>query len=224
VALTLLLVVLLSRGSARAILLAMAGVFPVVKGSAFVRGSSTLSACFGIWKHLVAARDLYAAVSPQKEGLWRNLEYFKKVFAARTFGSGEACDQIVQAAVSLRQASVPDEVKMGFLSLARSQALRETAQFPSDAKIEPGLGTLLATNGLYDEADRHLLRTQQLSPKKQTVLFQLGAARIGQGDPAGALPYLRPPYDEAPDYPVARSLFRMTASPPPMSTAACTTP
>ncbi len=158
---------------------------------------------FGNVKPILASRHLIQAISGQKEGPAKNMEYFKKIFALGTFGSGEAREQLVRATISLRGANIPDDFKQAFFSLSNEQMLAQIKMAPTDARYELYFGLLLGSFGNFDESANHLKKALELSPKKQQILFELGSVYLSKGDADTANKYFKEAYDEAPKYPDA---------------------
>jgi tetratricopeptide (TPR) repeat protein len=120
-----------------------------------------------------------------------------------TFGSGEAREQLIELAARLKGLNVQKEEKQDFFNLAREQMIVQVERAPSDARYELYLGSFLGGIGSYDEAIKYLLKAYELSPKKQQIMFELGAAYINKGEPEKGLQYFKEAYEEAPDYPDA---------------------
>ncbi len=81
----------------------------------------------------------------------------------------------------------------------------------NDARTQIFTGTLLDSFGQYDQARVHIEKANELSPGKQTILFQLGLNTLNRGDIAGALEVFKQAYDVAPDYDQARIFYAVGA-------------
>ncbi|MCK9352071.1 MAG: O-antigen ligase family protein [Candidatus Paceibacterota bacterium] len=132
-----------------------------------------------------------------------NLDAFKTAISLDTFGTTEAREQLVQAAMRINSANVSDALKQDFSAYAREQILQQLEDFPNDARYESFAGMLFIRSNMNAEALVHFAKAHELSPKKQTISFNLISAELnaGENDKAVALAKetyeLEPKFDDA---------------------------
>jgi O-antigen ligase/tetratricopeptide (TPR) repeat protein len=156
---------------------------------------------------LFANTTLIQAMSPQKEGIEKNLALFNKVYAYKSFGSGEATEQLIQIAAQVYGSQVPDVTKQKFYDLATAQIQEKVAEKPNDARYLVFAGSFFNRFGNYDTAIQYLNRAVIESPQKQTILFELGSSYINKGDYAKALEIFKKAYDLEPQSSEATMLY-----------------
>ncbi len=107
------------------------------------------------------------------------LELFKQITDAKTFGSREAVEQLVgQAGGITSSAQVSNQVKQLVANTTVLQMQAEIAKAPQDAKLHLMLGATLSNFGQKELAIASLLKALELSPKKQTMMFQLAGVYL----------------------------------------------
>ncbi|MCX6703332.1 MAG: O-antigen ligase family protein [Candidatus Zambryskibacteria bacterium] len=141
-----------------------------------------------------ASTNLIYAISPQKEGPAKNLEYFKKTFAYNSFGQSEALEQLVPATSQLLQGEVSDALKQDFLTFTEVQVEAKVKQAPEDARYLLFAGSFYNRTGQYDKAIAHLENAVKYSPKKPTMYFELGSSYLGKKDYAKTFEYFEKGY------------------------------
>lgn len=164
------------------------------------------------YKGMAANYALIDALRPQEKGVLVNLENFERSLAYDSFGAQEAREQLSQ--ISLRVAglqNVDAETKQKFLSFAEREMLRQIEHVPGDARHEFFIGTFLNRLGRQDEAIAHLQKALELSPRKQSIQFELGAAYLNKKQYAEALEIMRAAYESEPNYAEARDLYALAA-------------
>jgi len=159
-------------------------------------------------KALATNRALLQAVAPQQEGIEKNLEYFKESINYGTFGTQEAREHLAQGTAQLAgNNNVPDEVRSAFFETAVSEIEQQIEDAPRDARFPLLLGTLLNLYGLTDEGLQYLGKAHELSPNKQTILFQIGFANMNKGNVAAATENFKKAFELEPEYAQARALY-----------------
>lgn len=140
------------------------------------------------------------------------VEYFMQAVAYNSYGTQEAREHFAQVAMAARGAStLPVEVKQQFLQNAASQMARQAEAAPMSARFPLFLGVLLDLYGLHDEAKLALERALELSPRKQTILFQLGQNAFARGAEEEGLAFFKQAYELAPEFRDARLLYAIAA-------------
>lgn len=163
-----------------------------------------------------ANRTLIQAMQPQPQGASRNLELFEKALAYPRAGHQEIREQLSQASLgALGTENVPVNVKQEFVQLAAEEMAKQHAESSQNARPPFFLGVLLNRAGAYGEAKQALDTAHELSPRKQSILFELGMNASARGADEEALDYFKQAYDLAPTYQEAASnygalLIRMT--------------
>lgn len=161
---------------------------------------------------LIASRTLIKALQPQQAGLSKNLEYFKQSIAYGSLGTQEAREQLVQiSAQIIRAENVPTDMKTAFLTTAAQEMLLQANAAPLDARFPLFLGALLNAAGDFENASRALQKAHELSPGKQTILFELAANGIARGDVAAGLAAYKKALELAPEFLDARLYYAAAA-------------
>ena len=164
---------------------------------------------------ITASSDIIQGLSSHPEGIQTNLTYFQKAIAASAgggLGSQEVHEQLIQFATqaqSLNAGNAQFQSDVAHYAIARMQ--EQAAATPNDARIRLFLGTYLLQVG--DTADAHveLVAAHALSPGKQQILFELGAAEAISGNYPAALSWFKQAYDSAPGYDTARLTYAAAA-------------
>ena len=163
-------------------------------------------------KALSANRALLNGLAQQEGGLQKNLEYFKESISYGSFGTQEAREQLAQAAAQIvRSEAVPVEVKQDFLNTAAEEMSRMSAESPLDARFPLFLGALLGASGNLDTSIPVLQKAHELSPGKQTILFELASSMSANGDVRGALSTYKQAYELEPNFNDARIWYASAA-------------
>lgn len=161
---------------------------------------------------ILAGVTLIDALQSQQEGLEKNLSYLNKTIEYGTFGNGEAREQLIQMAARVQGlAGASEEIKRKFFEKARSEMLLHIEKNPKDARYELFLGAFLNKFGRYEEALAHLNRALELSPKKQSIFFEIASSYIGLGDNKKALGKMKEAYEEDKSFPDVQLLYGVVA-------------
>ena len=168
-----------------------------------------------------SAMGLVNAVQPPSSpaGLTNNLAAFKATLAGVQLGHQEETEQLAEFAIQVSQAqAVSPEVKTQFYNAAHDALDKMTAARKGDARLELFYAVLLDSFGQYPEAQVHLLKAHNASPKKQQIMFEAAMNNLmPAGQHANAAMMLGSAYDLAPDYDLARiyyvgALYRLDAN------------
>jgi len=157
---------------------------------------------------------LIQAISPQQEGgIDKNLSLFKEAFNYNSFGSSETLEQLVTNAATVigTQSGPTNEQKQGFYDLAKNKLEEKIKKVPNDARYLVFAGSFYNRIGQNDEAIRHLEQALLLSPKKQTILFELGSAYLGKKDVEKVSTYFKQAYDLKPESKESTILYAISA-------------
>jgi O-antigen ligase len=109
-----------------------------------------------------------------QEGVSKNLEYFKKALSYNTFANPEIREQLISITPKVYSLDgVDQKLKQEFVDLTFNQLKNQIVQTPDDARYQLFTGTFLKNMGQYDLARPYLEKAVELSPTKQTMLFEL---------------------------------------------------
>jgi O-antigen ligase/cytochrome c-type biogenesis protein CcmH/NrfG len=120
---------------------------------------------------------------------------FQAVFQANTFGSEEALEQFAGNPGLFLTAQASDATKVQYIQMAQAEFAKQLAQNPNDTRIRVFYGIFLRDIGQTDQSIVQLKKAAELSPTKQTVLFELGASYIAGKDYKDALNVLQTAYN-----------------------------
>ncbi|TSC69631.1 MAG: hypothetical protein G01um101456_62 [Parcubacteria group bacterium Gr01-1014_56] len=138
-----------------------------------------------------------------------HLGIFKKALLEGDLGKQETIEQLFQYASNgiAPSSSVSPQTKQEAFNYTRAQGDEFLSSRPGDARLELFMSVFLAQFGQYDASLEHLTKSLEFSPKKQQILFQLGATYIQKGDIAHAVEVLKVAFDLDPRYANARVLY-----------------
>lgn len=158
-----------------------------------------------------ASKNLIRALSPQEAGPEKNLEYFKKALSYDTFADQHIREQLSTMAIHYIGGEYDQKLKTDFYTTARTELEKWTAENPLDARAQLYAGSFFARIGQYDEAEKYLTKAAELSPSKQTILFELASNYINQQKTAEALQVLERAYELEPAFEEARVMYAIVA-------------
>src|SRR3989344_1923037 len=145
---------------------------------------------------LAQNRLLIKAISPHTEGISKNLEYIKKAIAEGSVGTQEAREQLVQMATKVAGISgVNLQTKQEFYDLAVAEIKLQQEASPLDARPALFLGLLHDSFGNYAAGAEALQRAHELSPTKQSILYEMARNAQVRGDIAGMMGYFKTAYE-----------------------------
>ena len=161
-------------------------------------------------KPILAGQTLIKALSTGDAN--QRLVLFEKVFAYETFVNAEASEQVVSSASQAAGAKdLPVELKQKFIDLAIKEIDRTIAANPDQARYYLFRGSLLTRIGQFAEAEKSLLEAKRLSPKKQTLIFELGNLYVAWGKLDQALAVFKEAFDLEPRFIEARQAYALGA-------------
>jgi len=201
-----------------------------VQGGAFSTAAIAVVVVMGVGTYFInmpaihAARNLINALTPTKAGVDvsgrpaalqkdpnENYDSFVAATTNSPLGRQEAVEQLLQTASNaINTQGIDAAVKTKFADLAIEKGAKLLESRPNDARLELFYGSFLSQLGKADEGRQHLLKARDLSPNKQTVLFELGVnSYLRSGDTANAIAILKKAYELAPEYAEAALYYAM---------------
>lgn len=166
--------------------------------------------CFNV-KAIRASQKLIDALQTGQTNPTSALLDWNKVFAYDSFGSSEAREQMVNQVRQIMTLPADDPAKQAYITLARTQLETQIAQTPQDVRYYLFMGILLNRVNDPKGALTYLEKANVLSPKKQSILFEIGFAYLNMGDYKSSLESFKRAYDLAPDFVEAKILYAVAA-------------
>ena len=164
-------------------------------------------------KPISANRALIVAISPpaHQGDITGNVSAFQKALSYKTFADAETREQIMSAADQYASVTQPVLGKDDLKALAIQEGKNQTEITPDDARYFIFYGTTLVQAGHVKEAIPYLQRAHQLSPSKQSIIFALASAYLGETDYKDAELALKDAFELEPKYEQARITYAVTA-------------
>ena len=164
------------------------------------------------YKPYAAGITLIEAISPSSKGVEGNYVAFKKVDEYGSVGIPEMREQLIQIGGQILQSpNVPTEEKLKFAQLIDSEYQAQFKLAPDDARYFFFYGSYLNSIGNSKGAVASLEHAAQLSPRKQQILFSLGAAYITVGEYDKAFTILKTAYESEKSNTQAEELYAAAA-------------
>lgn len=169
------------------------------------------------YRPIRASQELIQGIIPNQD-TEASFSHFENVLALNTFGSGEAREQLLQAAIrSASRSDVPSTLKHKWLQFAISQMAQgiESGR-QNDARSNLIFSSFLSQLGtidrvFYDQAIDRLEVARQFSPTKQSILIQESIVYMVKGNKEKALELAKLAFDLEQTYPEARKNYVMIA-------------
>ncbi len=137
---------------------------------------------------LAQNRLIIQSFNSQKEGASKNLELIKAAIDTGALGTQEAREQLVQMAVRVAALSEIDtKTKQAFYDAATAELELQQAASPLDARPALFLGLVHNAFGNYAAGAQALAHALELSPKKQSILYEIAQNADMRGDGATVL-------------------------------------
>lgn len=194
-------------------------------GVAIATGLVTLAVAYAVNSSgIITARTLIRAISPQEvvknasgesalqnKDPKSNIADFKYLFANAILGRQESFEQLMQVSSQVVALDgVSPEVKNSFRDLAVSEGAAFLKERPNDARLELFYGSFLNQIGDKENGFTHVLKAHELSPQKQTILFEMAVNDyLVTGNTEQALVLLKQAYDLEPKYKQAQIYYAL---------------
>lgn len=162
-------------------------------------------------KGMATAKAIIAGISPQAEGVDANIASFEKAIAYGVVGKQEVVEQMVTTALRVREQGADIETQTKFFELANKSMGDLIEEVPNDARLRIFYGAFLSQFNLYNEALPHLKKAVELSPNKQTIIFELGTAYLNLGDENKAFEIFEDAYELDTNFKNAEIIYRVGA-------------
>lgn len=156
----------------------------------------------------LVSTNLIKAINPYVSTPEQSLKIFQQIFAANTFGTGEALEQLVSKTLNtISDPKVSNDLKNQFVKLTDEQIKISLTRFDQDARSDQFFGSYLLSTGRTDEGLMLLQKAQELSPKKQQILFTLISGYLQKQEATNALKIAKQAYELDPTYSEARKIY-----------------
>lgn len=138
---------------------------------------------------------------------------FNKIFSyGHVTGQSEAREQLINMTQSvISDQSVSNEIKQQYFLLTRAEMEKQFAISPDDARSRLLYGTFLSNIGQTEEAIKQLTLANQLSPKKQMIMFELGSVLLNNGQVPQAIALFKQAFEEDETYDEARKIYALVS-------------
>ncbi len=157
---------------------------------------------------MATASDLINALKSQPSGLSTNLSYLEKAGNATGLGRQEAHEQAIQFAVQAKSQNIGDATFQTQVEQYAVKAMTdEVTKVPNDARLRLFLGSALRQFGDVNDARTQLEKAHELSPKKQSIYFELGLLEANAGNPTAALEWFKEAYELDTAFDTARDIY-----------------
>lgn len=158
------------------------------------------------------SRLMIKAINPQISNPEQSLLVFQNIFEAKTFGSGEAREQLVTKTYGvLSDSKISNDLKVSYLKLIDEQKTAHLSLFAEDARSNLLFGSFYSLIGRFDEGAALLKKANELSPKKQQILIELAVSYTRQQNASKALEAARQAFELDQNYPEARKVYALIA-------------
>jgi len=191
--------------------------------SKFKVGEEDLTIFVSVWAFILALVLVYTvnyngymqnttlirALSERSDkGAVHNLELIKKTIAYNSFGTAEAREQLASFSTGAFDSSKGiSEMQKQFIDLAKSELEKQAEELPTDARYQLFAGSYLAKTGEIDKGIEYLKKALELSPTKQTILFELASAYYSKKDTVKSEEIFKRAFELAPEFETAEKYY-----------------
>ncbi len=155
-------------------------------------------------KPILATKALLNAIAPEANGQYdykKDIDSFYKAISYDTFASAEAREHFIFLANKLNNSDTPQDLRLAVFQGATSEMKKQIDGMKTpDARYYLFLGSLLGNYGLSNEALVYLKKAHELSPRKQSIYFEVINSLFVKGENEKALQLSKEVYDLEPSY------------------------
>lgn len=163
-------------------------------------------------KPILAGSTLIESLRSHAGGPAENLKLFQKALSYRSLADYEIREQLVQAAAQVVNAqNIDATVKQDFFDVTKAEMEKQVAETPNDARYQLFTGVFLNRAGQAAMARPYLEKALSLSPRKQTILFEVGTAYLNIKDYKKAKAIFKEAFDLEPKFDEARLVYAVSA-------------
>ncbi len=168
---------------------------------------------FGNWKPLRAGQTVIEGLRAVGNGqiTLETLDLFDKVFAYNTFASGETAEQLATIPGSFLKEGVSTEIQERYVAITRRELDKRIADAPENARYYLFRGIFYRSVGDGVRALEDLEKALSLSPRKQSILFEMGSTLMQVGKEEEALAVFRTAFELEPSFSEARKIYGIVA-------------
>lgn len=142
----------------------------------------------------------------------QSLDAFTTALGYGTFANPEIREQLMQVGPqSFSVTAISAETKQAFGKLAVEEMQKQTQDTPNDARYQLFMGSLLMQFGQSGAALNYLEKARELSPRKQTLLFQVGADYVALKQYDKAFDLFEYTYNLEPHFGTAAQMYVVAA-------------
>jgi tetratricopeptide (TPR) repeat protein/O-antigen ligase len=132
---------------------------------------------------------------------------FKNAIAYGAIGTQEAREQLIQAAARIAGSDASIDLKKRYFTLAADEMKKQSDASPLDARFPLFMGILFNSVGDYASASTALQRAHELSPAKQSILYEMAQNAQARGNAPEMLQHLKKAYEILPENITARLYY-----------------
>lgn len=159
---------------------------------------------------ILVSSNLISALSPQKEGLAKNFEYYKKALSHNVVGKGEVREFLSQTSQQVYASQgVDQKVKEEYAFFAKSELDKQIKETPEDIRYYYIAGILMNKEFGPKAAIPYFEKAVELSPRKQLILLDLAFAYLSDGSTEKAIATLKKTYELEPSYISVKILYAL---------------
>ena len=139
------------------------------------------------------------------------IDSFKQALSYKTMGDAEIREQLLSFTPSvLKMTGLDQKTKQDFFTLTVNEVENQIDIVPNDARYYILLGTLWNSVGNSDQAIPDIKKAIELSPRKQTMRFELVQALFAQGKSTEAMNEAKSAYELDERYDQAKQIYQAT--------------
>lgn len=165
---------------------------------------------FFVWRGYATGTsliDALRAVSGNPVNAELALTSFNKALSYDTLGRSEVTERMVESIRPMNGDGISLETRQKFFEATKIAVDRQLERYSNDARYYVFAGGFYGSYSQTDLAIEKLTKAVELSPKKQSILSQLGSAYVVSGQYEKALEIFKRTYDLEPSYAQARQMY-----------------
>ncbi len=139
------------------------------------------------------------------------LDLFEKAVSRSPLGRTEVREQLANSVSVFVNEKIPQDIQTRYIEFTRGEFEKQLKETPKDVRYYAFYGTFLRNIGDTKKALSILEEGVKLSPKKQTLLFELATTKLIAQDFTGALAVFKEAYELEPAFLEAKKMYAIGA-------------